>query len=87
MSAVTERHVLVLNRLWQAVNVCTVERALTLLFMGHAQVVDPDGESFNTYSFREWCDFTSGGADAAERAHLPGDLRAVERRNPGVPAG
>ena len=64
-----DRHVLVLNRLWQAVNVCTVERALTLLFMGHAQVVDPDGESFNTYSFREWCDFTSGGADAAERVN------------------
>lgn len=64
-----DRHVLVLNRLWQAVNVCTVERALTLLFMGHAQVVDPDGESFNTYSFREWCDFTSSGADAAERVN------------------
>ena len=30
--------VLVLNRLWQAVNVCTVRRALTLLFQGHAEV-------------------------------------------------
>jgi len=34
-----EQQVLVLNRLWQAVNVCSVRRALTLLFEGHAQVV------------------------------------------------
>lgn len=66
---VLDRHVLVLNRLWQAVNVCTVERALTLLFMGHAQVVDPDDGNFNTYSFREWCDFASGEAQAGERVH------------------
>ena len=34
--------VLVLNRLWQAVNVCTARRALTLLFQGQAQVVNSD---------------------------------------------
>jgi len=47
--------VLVLNRLWQAVNVCTVRRALTLLFQGHAEVVlnRPDG-SFQTFDFGEW---------------------------------
>lgn len=47
--------VLVLNRLWQAVNVCTVRRALTLLFQGHAEVVlnRPDG-SFQTFDFSEW---------------------------------
>jgi 5-methylcytosine-specific restriction endonuclease McrA len=50
--------VLVLNRLWQAVNVCTVQRALTLLFTGHAQVVAHDGEDFTTYNFHEWCDFS-----------------------------
>src|ERR1700733_6137373 len=32
MSASLNQHVLVLNRLWQAVNVCTARRALTLLF-------------------------------------------------------
>jgi 5-methylcytosine-specific restriction endonuclease McrA len=53
--------VLVLNRLWQAVNVCSVERAMTLLFMGHAQVVHAEGEAFNTFSFGEWCDFTNRG--------------------------
>lgn len=59
MSSFLSQHVLVLNRLWQAVNVCTVRRALTLLFEGHAQVVFslPDG-SFQTYDFDEWRDLS-----------------------------
>jgi 5-methylcytosine-specific restriction endonuclease McrA len=59
MSSMLNQHVLVLNRLWQAVNVCTARRALTLLFQGHAQAVlnRPDG-SFQTYSFAEWHDFS-----------------------------
>lgn len=56
MSSLLESPVLVLNRLWQAVNVCSAERALTLLFTGHAQVVYQGASGFNTYSFREWCD-------------------------------
>jgi hypothetical protein len=50
--AMLNQHVLVLNRLWQAVNVCTVRRALTLLFQGHAHVVlaNDDG-SFATLNF------------------------------------
>jgi len=51
--------VLVLNRLWQAVNVCTIERAVSLLYMGHAQVVHENDDGFNTFTFREWCDFSS----------------------------
>ena len=39
MNTALNQHVLVLNRLWQAVNVCTARRALTLLFQGQAQVV------------------------------------------------
>ncbi len=58
MSSLLDRPVLVLNRLWQAVNVCSAERALTLLFTGHAQVVYQDANGFQTYSFREWCDVT-----------------------------
>ena len=54
----TQQLVLVLNRLWQAINVCTAERALTLLYSGHAQVVCEDGGNFNTFSFPEWCDFS-----------------------------
>jgi 5-methylcytosine-specific restriction endonuclease McrA len=59
MSACLNQQVLVLNRLWQAVNVCTAKRALALLFEGHAQVVlnAPDG-SFQTYGFKEWRHFS-----------------------------
>lgn len=59
MHSTLSQHVLVLNRLWQAVNVCTAKRALTLLFQGHAQVVlnAADG-SFRTFSFSEWQDLS-----------------------------
>jgi 5-methylcytosine-specific restriction endonuclease McrA len=55
MTSHLNQHVLVLNRLWQAVNVTTVRRALTLLFQGHAQVVlnQKDG-SFQTFNFTQW---------------------------------
>ncbi|TAL01320.1 MAG: HNH endonuclease, partial [Verrucomicrobia bacterium] len=60
MSSLLNQHVLVLNRLWQAVNVCTVRRALTLLFQGHAQaVLDMDDGSFRTFNVGEWFDFSS----------------------------
>jgi len=57
---IVQKPVLVLNRLWQAINVCTAERALALLFTGHAQVVCENNDGFHTYSFGEWCDFSSG---------------------------
>jgi len=59
MHAYLSQHVLVLNRLWQAVNVCSARRALTLLFEGHAQVVLGDSEgAFQTYNFEQWRDFS-----------------------------
>jgi len=60
MASLLQQPVLVLNRLWQAVNVCSARRALTLLFEGRAQVVYEDpGGSFQTYSFHEWKDFSN----------------------------
>ena len=55
MSNVLCDQVLVLNRLWQAVNVCSVRRALTLLFEGNAQVVFgmADGD-YRTLDFQQW---------------------------------
>ena len=59
MNTALNQHVLVLNRLWQAVNVCTTRRALTLLFQGHAQaVLDGNDGSFRTFDFDEWRDFS-----------------------------
>jgi 5-methylcytosine-specific restriction endonuclease McrA len=43
--------VLVLNRNWTAIHVCSLERAITLLVQGLAQVVD---ENFRTYDFGSW---------------------------------
>ena len=59
MSSCLNQQVLVLNRLWQAVNVCTARRALTLLFEGRAEVVSGgDDGSFQTFSFSQWQDFS-----------------------------
>lgn len=59
MISYLSQQVLVLNRLWQAVNVCSVRRALTLVFQGHAQVVlDDDAGVFQTFNFREWRDLS-----------------------------
>ena len=59
MSSCLSQHVLVLNRLWQAVNVCSARRAITLLVEGRAQVVQSghDG-SFQTFDFGQWRDFS-----------------------------
>src|SRR5215208_2970321 len=55
MNSVLNQHVLVLNRLWQAVNICTARRALTLLFQGQAHaVLDRSDGSFQTYDFHGW---------------------------------
>ena len=59
MSTFLNQQVLVLNRLWQAVNVCSVRRALTLIFEGQAQVVLSDGDgAFHTFGFKEWRDLS-----------------------------
>ena len=54
-----DRQVLVLNRLWQAVNVCSVRRAFGLLCQGHAQVVFADADNnFLTHDFSSWQEFS-----------------------------
>ncbi len=62
------QHVLVLNRLWQAVNVCSVRRAFMLLYSGHAQVVAADGSGYQTFNFGQWHDFSRSyaGDDVVE---------------------
>src|SRR4026209_3017582 len=65
MSSHLNQHVLVLNRLWQAVNICTAKRALTLLLEGRAQVVmNSDDGSFQTLNFHEWRDLSQRQPDA-----------------------
>jgi 5-methylcytosine-specific restriction endonuclease McrA len=57
--------VLVLNRSWLAVNVANVRRAVCLVALGHAQVVDP--ESFATHDFRGWVERSAERAAEALR--------------------
>jgi len=59
MDTLLDQPVLVLNRLWQAINTCSARRALTLLYQGHAQVVVTDGEkNFYAHDFLSWRDFS-----------------------------
>jgi 5-methylcytosine-specific restriction endonuclease McrA len=53
-------NVLVLNRLWQAVNLCSVKRAFTLLYQGHAQVVSGGDAQFQTLNFNQWIEAVDG---------------------------
>jgi len=59
MESVLDQPVLVLNRLWQAVNTCTARRAFKLLYRGHAQVVSTDQQNnFLTHDFQSWRDLS-----------------------------
>lgn len=58
MELALDQPVLVLNRLWQAVNIIGARRAFNLLARGHAQVVFNDEDNFRTFSMLDWMDFS-----------------------------
>ena len=61
MEGLLDRSVLVLNRFWQPVQTCCARRALKLLCLGHAQVVQTDGvERFRTHDFESWVGHSAG---------------------------
>ena len=57
--------ILVLNRLWQAVNVIGVERAFSLLAQDHAQVIHSEAGDFQLYDAEGWFAFSREGAEPA----------------------
>ncbi len=61
------QRVLVLNRLWQAVNIIGVKRAFGLLMMDHAQVVHADDDAIEVLNAEGWI--------AHSLAHPPTDDR------------
>jgi Restriction endonuclease len=64
MEVILDQPVLVLNRLWQAVNTCSVRRAFKLVYRGHAQVVSTDGRNnFLTHDFLSWRDFSQANPE------------------------
>ncbi|MEO6054425.1 MAG: HNH endonuclease [Chthoniobacterales bacterium] len=65
METMLDKQVLVLNRLWQAVNTCSVRRAFTLLYQGHAQVVSSDeSRNFFTHDYHSWQDLSHRSPEA-----------------------
>lgn len=72
MEVLLERPVLVLNRLWQPVHTCSVKRALKLLCLGQAQVVQTDGEArYQTHDMGSWAEYSEEAkpSAAAELIH------------------
>ncbi len=60
MISLLERPVLVLNRFWQPVHTCSVRRSLHLLCIGHAQVVQVEGEQrFDTHDLMSWIRYSN----------------------------
>ncbi len=65
MSAVLDHPVLVLNRFWQPVHTCSVRRSVHLLCLGHAQVVQVEGEAmFNTHDLTSWISYSVVNTEA-----------------------
>lgn len=54
MESVYSHRTLVLNRVWQAVNIVGVKRAISLLTQNHAQVIDAEDGSFRMFGAEEW---------------------------------
>ena len=73
MEAALDQPVLVLNRLWQAVNVIGARRAFALLLRGHAHVVHHHDEDFRVFSMMDWIDFSQSNPPVEEihTVHTP----------------
>ena len=56
VASVLQRPTLVLNRNWQAINVTSVARSLTMLFNDTARVVDPS--TYQLFDWNDWADLT-----------------------------
>lgn len=69
-----DSNVLVLNRLFQAVHVTSVRKAVTLLYKGHVRAVRQD---YSTYDWEEWCDIP---VEAAEEFLATPSLRLAVPR-------
>ncbi|MDX2112101.1 MAG: HNH endonuclease [Verrucomicrobiota bacterium] len=59
MDGCLNQRALVLNRLWQPVNIITVPRAFALIFQEHAKVIHSNDGSFQVMSAEEWMAFSA----------------------------
>jgi 5-methylcytosine-specific restriction endonuclease McrA len=77
MDAALDQPVLVLNRLWQAVNVIGARRAFGLLAREHAQVVFNDRDDFRTFSMLGWIDFSISNPPLTEAESVRTPSRTI----------
>jgi 5-methylcytosine-specific restriction endonuclease McrA len=62
-NVLTQRHVLVLNKLWTAVHVVTLRKAISMVFAEKAIIIDPS-EAFATYTWQDWAHLRAKGGEA-----------------------
>lgn len=62
---VLNANVLVLNKVWQPIHTCSVRRALKLLCLGHAQVVEAEGEAkYQTHDLGSWLEASASAVES-----------------------
>ena len=80
MSFRPDHRVLVLNRLWQPVNIVGLLRAMSLLFRGRAAAVHAEDGHHRLFSAAEWVDFSTRlPPPAAEAVRSPCIVLRVPR--------
>ena len=79
MEVALDQSVLVLNRLWQAVNVIGARRAFALLARGHAQVVHHHEDDFRTFSMLDWISFSTHNPPVEELETVRTPTRTISR--------
>ena len=71
MAETFQYRILVLNRLWQPVNIVGVPRAFSLLTQDHAQVINTDDEAYQMMNLDEWLEHSAlTGEDAPSGASI-----------------
>ena len=70
MSTVLKYRVLVLNRLWQAVNIVGVPRAFSLLLQDHAQVINTVDGSFQMMDSNQWLELNESNRPSDDEAFV-----------------
>ena len=70
MSTGLKYRVLVLNRLWQAVNIVGVQRAFSLLLQDHAQVIYTGDENFQMMDSAEWLELSQRETPRDNEAYI-----------------
>ena len=68
MSTAPKYRVLVLNRLWQPVNIVGVERAFSLLLQDHAQVIYTGDENFRLMDSAAWLELSQEASPEGNEA-------------------